>query len=84
MRDQTLGMILATAIAAPVVVICCGSGLALIVSATAGLASWLSGAGLKVAVLAAILVGGAVMAFQRRPGHEAAIEEPADAGERRS
>ncbi|RKF12323.1 hypothetical protein D6850_18480 [Roseovarius spongiae] len=84
MRDQTLGMILATAIAAPVGVICCGGGLALIVSAIAGLAGRLSGAGLMDAVLAAMLVGGVVMAYQRRPGHKPAIEEPTDAGERRS
>ncbi|MEQ9040264.1 MAG: hypothetical protein RIE24_18100 [Silicimonas sp.] len=84
MRDQPLGMILATAIAAPLVVICCSGGLALIVSAIAGLAGWLSGAGLMDALLAAMLVGVVVMAFQCRPDPGSAIEQPADAGERRS
>lgn len=44
MSDRTLGMIVATAIAAPVVAICCGGGLALAGSALAGLGGWLSGA----------------------------------------
>lgn len=57
MNDRNLGMILATAIAAPVVVICCGGGLALIGSALAGLAGLFSGMGGGLSGLLAIGVG---------------------------
>lgn len=57
MNDRNLGMILATAIAAPVVVVCCGSGLALFGSALAGLVGLFSGMGGGLSGLLAIGVG---------------------------
>jgi len=45
MNDRNLGMILATAIAAPSMVVCCGGGLALLGSALACLAGVFSGMG---------------------------------------
>lgn len=45
MNDRTLGMILATVIAAPVVMVCCGGGLVLLGSALAGVAGLFSGMG---------------------------------------
>lgn len=57
MNDRNLGMILATVIAAPVVVICCGGGLALVGPALAGLVGLFSGMGGGLSGLLAIGVG---------------------------
>jgi membrane protein implicated in regulation of membrane protease activity len=66
MNDRTLGMIVATAIAAPVVVICCGGGLALAGSALAGLGGWLWGANLPLSLLMAVAAGALVLALRQR------------------
>lgn len=66
MSDRTLGMIVATAIAVPVVVICCGGGLALAGSALAGLGGWLSGATFPLSLLMAVAAGALVLALRRR------------------
>ena len=67
MNDRNLGMILATAIAAPVVVVCCGGGLALFGSALAGLAGLFSGMGGGLSGLLAVGVGILLLAmFGRR------------------
>ena len=66
MSDRTLGMIVATAIAAPVVVICCGGGLALAGSALTGLGGWLSGANLPLSLLMAGAAGALVFALRGR------------------
>jgi len=69
MNDRTLGMILPTVIAAPVVMMCCGGALALLGSALAGLAGLLSGMGDGHSGLLAIGVGILLLALfvlQRR------------------
>lgn len=45
MRDNLMGGLLAFGIAAPVVVVCCGGGLALLVAVFGGIGAWLSGFG---------------------------------------
>lgn len=57
MNDRTLGMILATVIAAPVVMVCCGGGLVLLGSALAGVVGLFSGMGGGLSGLLAIGVG---------------------------
>lgn len=84
MRDQTLGMILATAIAAPVVVVCCGGGLALVGSALAGLAGLLSGSRLLLSVLMAVAAGSLVLALRSRPRSGSGMDRRSDRKEHRS
>ena len=69
MNDKDLGMILATAIAAPVVVVCCGGGLALLGSELAGVAGLVWGMGGGLSALLAIGVGILLLAMFgiRRP-----------------
>lgn len=81
MRDKTLGMIVATAIAAPVVVFCCGGGLVLIGSALAGLAGWLSGSGVLMSALIALIAGSLALSFRRWSGKRSAMNHRAHAGE---
>ncbi|MBO9463305.1 hypothetical protein HEP89_29630 (plasmid) [Labrenzia sp. 5N] len=57
MSDKSLGMILATAVAAPVVIICCGGGLAFVGSAATGLIAQLFGSGVVLSVLIAAVAG---------------------------
>lgn len=66
MRDKSLGMILATAIAAPVMIVCCGGGAALIGLAMAGSVGYISGSGLLNAALIVVVAGIAILAFIRR------------------
>jgi len=69
MNDKTLAMILATAIAAPFAVVCCGGGLALLGSALAGVAGRFSGMRGGLSGLLAIGVGIFLLAmfWLRRP-----------------
>ncbi|RKF12549.1 hypothetical protein D6850_17970 [Roseovarius spongiae] len=82
MNDQSLGMILATAIAAPVVVVCCGGGLAMLGSALVGVTGLFSGMGGLLSALLAISVGILVLALlrMRRPegdhGRPDSVPEP--------
>ena len=64
MSDKSLGMILATAIAAPIMIICCGGGAALIGSAVAGSIGILSGTGVLTSALIAVVVGTALLAMR--------------------
>lgn len=57
MNDKNLGMILATTIAAPVVLVCCGGGLALLGSALSGVMGMFSGMGSLLSGLLAAGVG---------------------------
>ena len=57
MNDNSMGMILATAVAAPVMIMCCGGGAALLVSALAGGGGYLSGSGVLTSALIAMSVG---------------------------
>jgi membrane protein implicated in regulation of membrane protease activity len=50
-------MILATAVAAPVMIICCGGGLAFVASAATGLIAQLSGSDVVLSVLVAAVAG---------------------------
>lgn len=71
MNDWNLGMIIATAIAAPVVVVCCGGGLALFGSALAGFAGLFSGLSGALSGLLAINVGVLLLAmFGRRTSRD--------------
>ena len=55
MRDNLMGGLLAFGIAAPVVVVCCGGGLALLAAVFGGIGAWLSGfGGISIALVAAL------------------------------
>ena len=75
MSDKTLGMILATAIAAPIVIVCCGGGLALLGAGLTGATGLFSGLGGPLSVLLAIAVGGVLLALPR-------LRKPLGDGER--
>lgn len=45
MRDNLMGGLLAFGVAAPVMVVCCGGGTALLIAVFGGLGAWLSGLG---------------------------------------
>ncbi|WP_156912582.1 hypothetical protein [Roseibium algicola] len=57
MSDKPLGMMLATAVAAPVMIVCCGGGLAFVGSAATGLIAHFSGSGVVLSVLTAAIAG---------------------------
>ena len=57
MRDRHTGMILSTAIAAPLIVVCCGGKLALIGFAFGGVAGFLTGSNVLNVTLFALLGG---------------------------
>lgn len=84
MNDKNLGMILATATAAPIMIICCGGGLVLLGSALAGATGLFSGLGSLISALIAVAVGGLLLALLRllRSGDE--CERPNSASEPRS
>ena len=79
MSDKSLAMILATAIAAPAMIVCCGGGVALIASAVAGSIGFLSGSGVLSAALIAMAAGITLLAMRRwrqtRRSPESQIEE---------
>ena len=81
MSDKNLGMILATAIAAPVMIICCGCGIALIGSGLAGLAGFLTCSGVLVSALIAVAVG--VLLLAMRNLQRARHKSDPDIGSRR-
>jgi len=55
MRDNLMGGLLAFGIAAPVVVVCCGGGTAVLAALFSGVRAWLSGmSGLAMLVLAGL------------------------------
>ena len=73
MRDNLMGGLLAFGVAAPVVIVCCGGGIALFATALSGLAAWMSGLGwitLALVVALALLV---VRGFRRFAKHRASI-----------
>jgi len=84
MNDKSLGMILATAIAAPVVVVCCVGGLALLDSALAGITGLFSGMGGLLSVLLAIAAGGLLLAGPRLRNAEDGCERSKPVSEPRS
>lgn len=65
MNDKNLGMIMATAIAAPILIVCCGGGLALLGAGLTGATGLFSGLGGPLSVLLAIAVGGVLLALPR-------------------
>ena len=70
MRDNLMGGLLAFGIAAPVVVVCCGGGTALLTAVFGGLGAWLSGlGGIAIALVAALafLVVREVRRASKRP-----------------
>lgn len=55
MRDSVTGGLLAFGIAAPVLIVCCGGGTALITAVFGGVGAWLSGlSGISIALVAAL------------------------------
>ena len=64
MSDKSMAMIMVTAIAAPVMIICCGGGAAFLVSALAGTLGFLSGSGALTSALIAMFVGVFVLAMR--------------------
>ena len=81
MNDKNLGMILATAIAAPIMIICCGGGLALLGSALAGATGLFSGWGGLASLCLAIAVGGVLLALPRVRRSDGDRTEPEPARE---
>ena len=57
-------MMLETAVAAPVMIVCCGGGLAFVGSAATGFIAHLSGSGVVLSVLTAAIAG--FLAYFRR------------------
>jgi membrane protein implicated in regulation of membrane protease activity len=55
MRDNLMGGLLAFGVAAPIMIVCCGGGTALLAAVFGGFGAWLSGwGGLAIAFVAAL------------------------------
>jgi len=55
MRDNLMGGLLAFGVAAPVMIVCCGGGTALLAAVFGGVVAWLSGlGGIAIAMVAAL------------------------------
>ncbi len=63
MKDSNMGMIMATLIAAPVVIVCCGGSI-VIGSLIAGGASWFTGQNILMSGLVAVGVGILTLAYK--------------------
>ncbi|GAW37196.1 hypothetical protein RA2_04272 [Roseovarius sp. A-2] len=56
MRDDWMGGLLAVGIAAPVMIVCCGGGVALLAATFGGIGAWLTGfGGISIALVAAVV-----------------------------
>jgi len=77
MKDSGQGMFLATLVAAPVVIVCCGAGTVLFGSIFGGLVGWFSGGNLLWAALGTTLLGIAVLARKSylRAHHSRVLKE---------
>ncbi|WP_386630456.1 hypothetical protein [Sulfitobacter geojensis] len=73
MRDNLMGGLLAFGVAAPVMVMCCGGGTALLAAVFGGLGAWLSGLGWIVVALVAALAFLVVCEFRRSASSRASI-----------
>jgi len=70
MRDNLMGGLLAFGVAAPIMIVCCGGGTALLTAVFGGLGAWLSGlGGIAIALVAALafLVVREVRRASKRP-----------------
>lgn len=78
MKDSSLGMVMATLIAAPVVIVCCGGSI-VVGSLIAGVASWFIGNNILMSGLFAVAIGILILAnksYQRTRSHKSLnIEE---------
>jgi type III secretory pathway component EscT len=63
MRDRNIGMVMATLIAAPVVIVCCGGSI-VVGSLIAGAASWFTGNNILMSALVAVAVGILVLTYK--------------------
>lgn len=75
MRDNLMGGLLAFVVAAPVMVMCCGGGTALLAATFGGLGAWLSGLGWIVVALVAALTFLVVREFRRFAKRRASISD---------
>ncbi|MDA3887370.1 MAG: hypothetical protein PF443_00935, partial [Allgaiera sp.] len=66
MRDDTMGGLIAFAIATPVVVICCGGGGILMAGILVGLGGWLTGFGGIATMVAALAAMVLLRGYRRR------------------
>lgn len=73
MRDNLMGGLLAFVVTAPVMVVCCGGGTALLIAVFGGLGAWLSGLGWIVVALVAALAFLVVREFRRSANCRASI-----------
>lgn len=78
MRDNLMGGLLAFSIAAPVLVVCCGGGTALLAAIFGGIGAWLSGFGGISIALAATLAFLVVREVRRAAKRRATSEHPTD------
>ncbi|MGK7655089.1 hypothetical protein ACSQ76_22660 [Roseovarius sp. B08] len=70
MRDNRMGGLLAFGVAAPIKIVCCGGGTALLAAVFGGVGAWLSGlGGIAIALVAALafLVVREVRRASKRP-----------------
>lgn len=72
MRDGFLAGLLATAIAAPVMILCCGGGGVILAVILGGIGGWFSGLGGIATVIAAL---GAVLLLREVRRHRAATSD---------
>jgi type III secretory pathway component EscT len=63
MKDANLGMVMATLIAAPVVIVCC-SGSIVLGGLIAGAATWFTGNNILMSGLVAVAVGILILAYK--------------------
>ncbi|MFK5998000.1 MAG: hypothetical protein QM492_07815 [Rhodobacterales bacterium] len=63
MKDASLGMVMATLIAAPVVIVCC-SGSIVLGSLIAGAATWFTGNNILMSGLVAVAAGILILAYK--------------------
>ena len=66
MRDDIQGGLLATAIAAPVAMICCGGGGVILSAILAGIGGWLTGLGVIVTASVALVAALTVRQIRRK------------------
>ena len=67
MKDKSsVGAVIATVIALPIVVACCALGPAVVFSVLAGAGGWIAGIGPLLSGVIAIIAGGALYAILRR------------------
>lgn len=81
MRDDLMGGVLATAVAAPVVIVCCGDGGVLLAGLSGAIGGWLGGLGGIAALTVAVGAALSWRSLRRRTSDDACCIDAADAME---